>query len=119
MHRLCIADGLHACPGFAMMSVIDSDDKPIPPFDSHRWLDTLTPDPAGDMRAIIEATNPRIRAAAVEIARHNGRSWRNIATAITANEQRPPAWWPPTHRRNLASRTARRNSAPAGSLRLT
>lgn len=42
------------------------------------------------MRAIIEAISPRFRAGAVGVARDNGRSWRNIATAITANERRTP-----------------------------
>jgi hypothetical protein len=42
------------------------------------------------MGAIIEATNPRTPAHAVGGARDNGRSWRNVAAAITANEHRSP-----------------------------
>ena len=74
-----------------MMDDIDIDDRPPPPFDRARWLSTLTPDAAADMGRIIDATNPRLRADAVRAARDNGRSWRNIATAMTVNEQQPPA----------------------------
>ena len=56
------------------------------------WLTALTPDASADMREIIEATNPRSRATAINTARDNGRSWSSIATSITANKQRPPAY---------------------------
>lgn len=77
------------------------------------------------MGAIIEATNPRTPAHAVGGARDNGRSWRNVAAAITANEHRSgqpttaahaPAPWggdllrvsvsPPTVRGTALARTA-------------